>query len=396
MSHSKIGPSPLALATAIAVAVAGSTGTPAAAQDQGANLPATNDGGVSVYAATAAELRATSVEDIANARPMPLPTIQTPPVGPLDGGLYNGKLGTPGHSPGRAGDGKTSNETVPVEDASLGEPGGVVPQEFGTANQPYSTARVDTVSNNVSRTYPYSAAGKLYFKDGSVSYVCTASLIKTGVIVTAAHCAAEFGQNRFYKNFQFVPAKWNTKAPFGKWLGVRAFVMTSYLNGTDDCSVSGIVCANDVAVIVLKPTAAGAFPGARAGWLGYGWNGYGFTPNNLAAVSQLGYPVSHDSGNIMQRTDSQGFVSADDSNNTVWGSRQTGGSSGGPEIVNLGINAVLDTPLGKEARANNVIGVTSWGYISAAIKQQGASPFTSKNIVPLVNRACAGANPACQ
>jgi hypothetical protein len=39
--------------------------------------------------------------------------------------------------------------------------------------------------------------------------------------------------------------------------------------------------------------------------------------------------------------------------------------------------------------------VTSWGYVSSAIKQQGASPFTSTNIVPLVNAACAGSDPRC-
>jgi hypothetical protein len=32
--------------------------------------------------------------------------------------------------------------------------------------------------------------------------------------------------------------------------------------------------------------------------------------------------------------------------------------------------------------------VTSWGYTSTSPKQQGASPFTSTNIVPLVNSAC--------
>jgi hypothetical protein len=146
-------------------------------------------------------------------------------------------------------------------------------------------------------------------------------------------------------------------------------------------------------VIRLDPQ-AGAFPGTQTGWLGYGVNGFGFTPNNLALFTQLGYPVSHDSGTIMQRTDSQAFVSGM-VGNSVWGSRQTGGSSGGPEVANLGIVGSLSTPLGSEASANIVVGVTSWGYVSSAIKQQGASPFTSTNIVPLVNAACAASNPAC-
>jgi hypothetical protein len=42
-----------------------------------------------------------------------------------------------------------------------------------------------------------------------------------------------------------------------------------------------------------------------------------------------------------------------------------------------------------------VVGVTSWGYTSNLIKQQGASPFTSGNIVPIVNAACGAVPAAC-
>jgi hypothetical protein len=118
-------------------------------------------------------------------------------------------------------------------------------------------------------------------------------------------------------------------------------------------------------------------------------------------INQLGYPVSHDSGNRMQRTDSEGFVGHPTTfaGNTIWGSRQTGGSSGGPELVNLGVAAALSggVTVGAEANFNTVVGVTSWGYVNQAVKQQGASPFTSSNIVPLVNTTCGSpAVPACR
>jgi hypothetical protein len=133
------------------------------------------------------------------------------------------------------------------------------------------------------------------------------------------------------------------------------------------------------------------------GWFGYGWNGWGFTPSSLAQISQLGYPVSHDYGLLMQRTDSQGSVSSAYSNNTIWGSRQTGGSSGGPEVANLGAAAVLNgTTYGTNPGYNRVVGVTSWGYTDSTVKQQGASPFTSNNIVQLVNAACAAYPANCQ
>ena len=45
---------------------------------------------------------------------------------------------------------------------------------------------------------------------------------------------------------------------------------------------------------------------------------------------------------------------------------------------------------GAAAVPNVVVGVASWGYVgvNSAIKQQGASPFTSGNISVLVNAAC--------
>jgi hypothetical protein len=135
------------------------------------------------------------------------------------------------------------------------------------------------------------------------------------------------------------------------------------------------------------------YPGKRTGWLGYGYDGWGFSTFSgatVALISQLGYPVSHDGGLMMQRTDSQGFVDASHANNTVWGSRQTGGSSGGPEILNLGVPAAdpLGTTYGNAADFNIVVGVTSWGYTDATYKQQGASTFTSSNIGQLLSIYC--------
>jgi hypothetical protein len=170
--------------------------------------------------------------------------------------------------------------------------------------------------------------------------------------------------------------------------------MTSYKNGTDSCSVSGVVCANDVAVIVLNPQ-SGTYPGTSTGWYGYGWNGFGFV-NNTTHLTQIGYPVCLDNGLYMQRNDAQGIKNAAFTNNTTYGSLMCGGSSGGPLLVNFGRRpALTGTTAGTQPAPNIVIGVTSWGYVSTAVKQQGASPFTSGNIVPLVAAACPTGAPAC-
>lgn len=341
--------------------------------------------------------------EYANVKPMPLP--QASQSGVAAATLESAAVeypGPPTFHKGNKGTGVMTPETLPesmVTPDIGGSDEAITPQASGSLNHPFTTSRVDVLQagHSISSRYPYRAAGKLYFKIGQSSYVCSGSLIKKGLVVTAAHCVAEFGNNSFYSNWQFVPALWGSTAPYGKWNVAYAYVMTSYLNGTDSCTQSGVVCKDDVAVLVIAPQ-NGVYPGTATGWLSYGVNGYGFTSTtpNIALISQLGYPVSHDSGLKMQRTDSQGQKTSTLSNNTVIGSRMTGGSSGGPFVVNLGTNAVLSgVTLGTEPNWNTVVGVTSWGYIDESAKEQGASPFLSTNIPVLVNSACAAYPDAC-
>src|SRR5436190_1748141 len=168
---------------------------------------------------------------------------------------------------------------------------------------------------------PYRPSGKLFFNIGASTYLCSASLIKPGIVVTAAHCVANFGASQFYSNWHFVPGYRNGVAPFNNWTAASATILTSYFNGTDSCSVAGVVCQDDVAVLVLN-TIAGAYPGTTIGWYGYGVNGYGFTAaaTPLTHITQIGYPVCLNNGEYMERNDSQGFKSVPDSSNTVIGS----------------------------------------------------------------------------
>jgi V8-like Glu-specific endopeptidase len=294
-----------------------------------------------------------------------------------------------GFSAGGAGSGKLSPVTLIAGSKALAsQADGVSPQDFGTSNHVYTEARTNALGDLTTRYYPFRPTGKLWFNIGTSSYVCSASLIKPGVIVTAAHCVANFGASQFYSNWQFAAAYDGGVAPYGIATAKQARVMTVYYNGTDSCAQRGVVCQNDVAVIVLNSNV-----GSSAGWYGYGWNGYSYA-NNQAHITQLGYPQSIDGGSWQERTDSQGYVSGSMSNNTVIGSAMTGGSSGGPWLVNLGI-AGSNQGAGLAPNGNIVVGVTSWGYTSPSIKEQGASPFTSNNIVPLVNAACSAYPGSC-
>lgn len=336
----------------------------------------------------------------ASIKAMPLPLSKKRPRFNLGSQIQH--PGQPGSSNSFSGNGKGNLRALgPVTIVAPPKPEdpAIIPLEFGTASHPYNTHRVDNRKNrnNVSRHRPYRSVGQLFFTDGGTSFLCSAALIKRGIIVTAAHCVAEFGASRFFSDWQFIPAAFDDTAPFGIWDIQEAYVMTSYFDGTDDCAVSGVVCTNDMAVLAAIPQ-SGSYPGDSTGWLRFGWNGNGFTDDNLALISQLGYPSSHDQGKRMQQSDSQAFVDTGLSNNIIFGGRQTGGSSGGPLLVNLGRLGELDqeAELGDGERRNMVVGVVSWGYFEQTIKQQGASPFTSDNILKLVRKACKDFPEACQ
>ncbi len=338
--------------------------------------------------------------DYEHAQPLDLPLApsrseseaQADLIGALVSPMIAGEAGV---SEGQKGNGKTNPVTVGESQASSIGASDVTPQEFGTNNHPFSTARAD-FSYGTNTTYPFRASGKLFFNIGSSTYVCSASLIKRGVVVTAAHCVANFGQSQFYTNWQFIPGYRNGVAPYAVWTVRSATVLTSYFNGTDSCAVSGIVCQDDVAVLLLNTSATGTYPGTSTGWYGYGWNGYGFTGGGLTQITQIGYPVCLDNGLLMEKNDSYGYKSASNSNNTVIGTLMCGGSSGGPWLVNFGYRPTLTgTVAGTASAPNTVVGVTSWGYTSTSPKESGASPFLSTNIVPLVNTACSIAAGAC-
>src|SRR5690606_25188309 len=124
---------------------------------------------------------------------------------------------------GARGDGQQHPAWLPVGSRPAAE---IIPQESGTMEHPFTTVRNNTPKSIIT-SYPSRASGKLFFNVGSATYVCSASLIKRGVVVTAAHCAVEFGARRYFSNWQFVPAYRNGQAPYGVWTAASAAVLTS-------------------------------------------------------------------------------------------------------------------------------------------------------------------------
>ena len=313
---------------------------------------------------------------------------------------------------GDEGASKESNEDEADDDGAVG------PSAFGTHPDkwPYTTSRVavqatgksqNTAAKTPVTARPYRLTGKLWARFDAASgsapgwYVCTASLIKKNVLVTAAHCIHNYGKKQagFAKEVRWYPANISNSfpgsgaaQPYGEFIATKLAIPVQYRNGTDTCEAGavGIVCNNDIAVVVLKPRGGKTAKQILGGTYGYGWNGYSFLQSptfgkaTVAAVTQLGYPVAFDGGYQMQRTDSFGkYIEGRGTNskvlkNTQLGSAQTGGSSGGPWLVNFGTKPKIDADeanIGSKASLNTIIGVTSWGYTNPGVNVQGASWF---------------------
>ena len=310
----------------------------------------------------------------------------------------------------------TTPQVVPYENTVGVAPAGEKPgstgtsdkdnQAYGTGTQkwPYSAARVAVTGAPYAAgtngalvpvaSRPYRYTGKLWMRYSDGWYVCTASLIKKGVLITAAHCVHNYGKKAagWALEVRWYPANWSAAGgPWSYYQGATWRIPTPYFNGVDTCQAGaiGIVCNNDIATVTLTPKRAIYAGAALGGWYGYGWNGYSYITSPtfgnalIGHLTQLGYPVAIDSGYQMERNDAYGkYVAATGANgkllrNTQLGSPMTGGSSGGPWMVNFGTRPTItgSASLGAASSSNIVVGVTSWGYTSVGINVQGASWF---------------------
>ena len=290
---------------------------------------------------------------------------------------------------------------------------GVESQGYGALGHPFTTKRAGAQGRSAQpmKSFPWRATGKLWMRFNTDWSVCTASVIGKNLLVTAAHCVHNFGQaaSGFADEVIFEPARHrggstctSKTCPYGEWLAPYIYIPAVYWDGTDVCTTSGVICENDVAVLVVNQLNGKNIQNVT-GKYNYKSNNYGyksFLGEMATQITQFGYPVAHDSGYRMIRTDSLGYQATP--NNVVIGSDQTGGSSGGPWIQNFGISSSSTSSAPTANLSNTVVATTSWGYTDSTQKVQGASRFakntnftTRSNIDALVNDACTDHPTSC-
>ncbi|MBY6243094.1 serine protease [Methylosinus sp. Sm6] len=293
---------------------------------------------------------------------------------------------------------KAAPNSVPSAEPALKEESesspGAAPSAYGASTAPYTTARVavqtlgnsTTAANTPVASFPYRATGKLYFKVGAEVAVCTASLVKPGVLITAAHCVFDFGKGSkgWYSGWVWCPA--NTSADggaYGCYSAGSARTFATYIDGTDVCAQRGVVCNDDIATLLVAPK-NGVLAGKVLGWYRHGWNDPSYKPSPLLGnvtvlqITQLGYSSALDGGYQMERTDAVGWYYASGNlKNTQIGSAQAGGSSGGPWLINFGTPPVFDPASSSPGASSRqfIVGVTSYGSSSIDFNRQGASYF---------------------
>jgi hypothetical protein len=198
-------------------------------------------------------------------------------------------------------------------------------------------------------TYPASVVattGKVFFTMGGGNYVCSGTATSSGngsVVTTAGHCVNQ-GPGAYATNFAFVPAYNNGTRPYGTWTA-RELVTTSQWADNGDISYDGgFAVMNPLNNQTLNAAVGGqgiSFNQLR----GLSYNAYGypaagkFNGQTLRSCSGTATPDPY------RQTQSQG-IPCD----------MTGGSSGGPWLINSNTTLNSVNSFGYQGLRNVMLG----------------------------------------
>jgi V8-like Glu-specific endopeptidase len=275
---------------------------------------------------------------------------------------------------------------VPDATQEAGESEVAVPGAVGTFGAHYTSSRVFPLFTGADRDFsadlawPYITVGKLFFSINGKPYVCSGSVIQHRIVATAGHCVHNGNGelSGFYDNWVFVPAYRDGTAPLLVWHWEFVDVTDTWAFGG-----GGVPNAADYALLEFGDQSLDGQSfslGDVTGWLG--WQTLSLSANH---TSKLGYPCNLDRCQKMQVITSGAFRNTRP-NNVEYGSDALGGSSGGPWVQNFG-GFQAGGGTGSNNGDNRVVGVTSYIYVPADPKVQGAS-ILDRRWVDLFNETC--------
>lgn len=286
------------------------------------NTPAIDDSVVSSNENAIQPLNGTrdwTTEEIAAARPFPVPEVSNRPemTGPDPAFLEQLSIRSPGKIQAQLPD-----DVIGIQDASGLDfnPGTLI------AGYIYPAPFSRFIDNNVyKREFPAKTIGKLYFWQYGVPYVCSAASIGNSAIWTAGHCvhSGDGTESGWSYNAVFIPAYENGKKPLGQYRVINFWVMNEWKNNNDYAHDMG----GAVVTLFKKKTLS-----QRVGALGFAWNQP--LPKHWF---EIGYPAEYPFDGNKQVVCAASYAYSDPNftPQTIGiGCDQTAGTSGGPWLLN--------------------------------------------------------------
>jgi len=213
----------------------------------------------------------------------------------------------------------------------IGETGFTYPQPFTRFNVLADLYK----SGGKLMTYPYITVGKLFFTLGNSNYVCSASVVRPHLVVTARHCIFNYihpSGGAFARNVVFYPGYYYgpNAALGGGWVARR--LATWVGNAPNFRYDIGFVQLFDNDQRGCGGSAGGRPIERYTGYLGYAYGG----DYSKRQFNEFGYPAAAPfGGSAMVETEAAtGELNTFGMADTVeTGSDMTGGSSGGPWMI---------------------------------------------------------------
>lgn len=222
--------------------------------------------------------------------------------------------------------------------------------------------------------FPFRVVGKLYFTIPSVGdFVCSASVVNTpnlSSLITAGHCVYDPSTQQFSTNVLFAPAHYNGVNTYDTFTAISLVTLAGWTQGLLEYDMGGIY-------LNRGGPAPSTYLVGQLGALGFLANA-----DRTQHWHSDGYPAAppftggkqHFCAATWAVNDQPTGTAGVDPETMGIGCDSTGGSSGGPWIVDLN---------GSTSTGNLINGLNSYGYVGVANQMYG--PYFGDAAVALYN-----------